>query len=224
MLRVLPIRISALVANPDGQALLSAYAEECSIEVIGKPNPQVEQYLRMESIGLCQVFGLFSYSLLVGFASVLTSVHPHYGKKVATVESLYVAKEWRDGLGSAKLIRAVEAYAGSSSCVAIVYSAPAGGSFEAFLNGREEYARTHSVFCRQLSVSATTELINTCSSHSIAQKVDRIKPGMDIEEVNALTEDLCAVYGSGRCPGWVKSGDGIPVFCTHERHRADCDA
>lgn len=212
MLRVLPIRVSDLIGNPDSRALLSAYGEECSIEAIGRPNPQIEQYQRMESIGLCQVFGLFSDSLLVGFASVLTSVLPHYGKKAATVESLYVAKGWRDGIGSAKLIKAIEAYAESSGCVAMLYSAPAGGSFEAFLGGRKEYAKASSVFCRKFSGSLA------------GAEIKSIKPGVGIEEVKALTEDLCAVYGADRCPGWVKSDDGTPVFCTQECHRNRCDA
>jgi hypothetical protein len=47
---------------------------------------------------------------------------------------------------------------------------------------------------------------------------------IDIEAVEVLTEDLCAVYGCDRCPGSVKGEDGTPVFCTHDCHRADCDA
>jgi hypothetical protein len=50
------------------------------------------------------------------------------------------------------------------------------------------------------------------------------KSGMDIKEIEVVAEDMCAVYGCNRCPGWVKAGDGTPVFCTHECHPNQCDA
>jgi len=50
------------------------------------------------------------------------------------------------------------------------------------------------------------------------------KDGMNAEEIEVLTEDLCAVYGCERCPGWVKDSYGTPVFCTHDCNPADCDA
>jgi hypothetical protein len=209
MFQVLPVSVSALIANPDGQALLSAYREEWSLPGIGKPNTQFDQYQRMESLGVFKIFGLYVDSSLVGFASVLTSVHPLHGKKVAIVENLYVFATWRNGIGSAKLIRTIEGYAESSGCVAILYSAPAGSGFERTLEGQKEYSRTNSVFCRRFAGSAADRSIMT---------------GMDIEKVDVLSEDLCAIYGCDRCPRWVKSEDGTPVFCTHECHRGQCDA
>jgi hypothetical protein len=47
---------------------------------------------------------------------------------------------------------------------------------------------------------------------------------MFVEEIEVVTEDLCAVYGFDRCPGWLKDSFGTPIFCTHECHRDDCDA
>jgi len=207
MLRVLPVSVSALIANPDGQALLSAYGTECALPGVGKPNTQFDQYQRMEGIGLFKIFGLYSDSSLVGFASVLTSVHPLHGKKVAMVESLHVSEGWRDG--RATLIRTIEGYAKSSGCVAMLYSAPADSDFERALECQKEYSRTNSVFCRGLAGAAAGRSIMS---------------GKDVEEAETLTEDLCAVYGSDRCPGWVKSDDGTPVFCTQECHRNRCDA
>jgi hypothetical protein len=87
---------------------------------------------------------------MVGFATVLVSVLPHYGRMVATVESLFVSATER-GMAGGKLLKAVEAYAGASGSVAILYSAPAGGEFEKFLAEREEYEWTNSVYCRRLA-------------------------------------------------------------------------
>jgi GNAT superfamily N-acetyltransferase len=107
-------------------------------------------YQVMEDSGLMKCFGLYDGPRVVGFASVLTSVLPHYGKLVATVESIFVDAEYRGGFGSAQLIRAIEAFAGASGCVVILYSAPAGGALEDSFGGRPEYERTNSVFCRRL--------------------------------------------------------------------------
>lgn len=210
MLRVLPVSVSALIANPDGKALLRAYGDECSLPGIGKPNTQFDQYQRMESLGVFKIFGLYGDSSLVGFASVLTSVHPFHGKKVAMVESLHVSEGWRDG--RATLIRTIEGYAESSGCVAMLYSAPADSDFERTFDDQKEYSRTNSVFCRGFAGS------------TVGKQIGSIMSGVEIEKVDVLSEDLCAIYGCDRCPRWVKSEDGTPVFCTHECHRGQCDA
>src|SRR5207302_758034 len=76
----------------DAAALLAEYSAECSIPEIGTPNPQREMYAKMESCGLMHSFGAFEGDDLVGFATILVCVLPHYGKKIATVESLFLAK------------------------------------------------------------------------------------------------------------------------------------
>lgn len=88
---------------------------------------------------------------LVGFASVLVSVLPHYGRKVATLESLFVSAPHRSGGKGAHLMAAVEEFARQSGCVAILYSAPAGGKLERLLTIQRKYRLTNSVFCRSLS-------------------------------------------------------------------------
>lgn len=131
----------------DQPELLAEYAEECSIAAIGTPDPQWETYAAMESGGWMQVFAVYVDGRMVGFASVLAAVLPHYGVKVATVESLFVSKAWR-GLASVRLMESVNQHAAYMGCKAILYSAPAGGKLEALLDGR--YARTNSVFCLSL--------------------------------------------------------------------------
>jgi hypothetical protein len=36
------------------------------------------------------------------------------------------------------------------------------------------------------------------------------------EKVNAITEDLCSVYGCHRCPGSLKADDSVVLICTHK--------
>jgi len=77
-------------------------------------------------------------------------VMPHYSKRVATVESIFVTESARkSGIGK-ELMSVIEAYAKEKGCVAILYSAPAGGKFERVLDASKRYRRSNSVFVRNL--------------------------------------------------------------------------
>lgn len=84
----------------------------------------------------------------VGFAIVLMPILPHYGKRVATIESLFIAKGSKAGR---ELMRTVEATAAEAGCAGILYSAPAGGRLERLLEASKPYQRTNAVFFRRLS-------------------------------------------------------------------------
>ena len=132
------------------QALLSAYAEECSIPEIGSPEPQEQTYAALEQLGTMHCFGAYQDSRLVGFASVLNAVLPHYGKRVATVESIYITPEGRGALGR-PLLLAIEDHAKSLGCAVVLYSAPADSRFAQLLSHDDEYRHTNCVFCRRVA-------------------------------------------------------------------------
>lgn len=143
-MEIRPILYAQVFADEKAADLLKAYAEECSIPEIGETNPQAEMYAQMEKAGVAQCFGVYSDSQLVGFASVLATVVPHYGKKVATVESIYVAPQFR----GVNLLNVIEEYAKRRGCTAVLYSAPAYSRFARLLSLK--YRHTNSVFCRSL--------------------------------------------------------------------------
>lgn len=148
---VRPIRYLDVLTAPNAESLLAEYSAECSIPQIGTPRPQLEMYSALERSGMMQVFGSFVGDRLVGFASVLTSILPHYSQKVATVESLFVEGERRDtGLGLA-LLATAERHAKESGCAAILYSAPADSQLERLLSLLKPYVHTNTVFCRRLA-------------------------------------------------------------------------
>jgi len=129
----------------DARLLLSEYSAECSIPELGPTNPQRDMYSKMESSGLMRSFGVFDDALLVGFATVLTFVLPHYGKKIANVESLFVTAERRGTFGR-KLMEYIETFAKEADCVGLLYNARAGSSLERLLGSLPRYQRTNSVF------------------------------------------------------------------------------
>ena len=132
----------------DQPALLAEYAVECSVPAVGAPDPQWEMYERMQAAGLLQMFGVYVDGGMVGFASVLVSVLPHYGFIAATVESLFVAQAHRSSGAGARLMKTIERHARDRECRAVFYGAPAGGKMESLLGKR--YARTSSMYYKPL--------------------------------------------------------------------------
>lgn len=142
-----PISIFMILA---ASKLIAEYAAECSIPAIGPTNPQHELYGKLEKSGALKCFGAFEGDELVGFGNVLVYVLPHYGKTIATAESLFVASSYRHLSTGKSLMSAIESYARGAGCVGILYSAPAGGKLEQLLNSKAEYQRTNTVFFRGL--------------------------------------------------------------------------
>lgn len=134
----------------DSTELIAEYAAECSIPAIGEINPHRELYALMEKSGLMQCF-MARDEQNIGFAIVLMPVMPHYGKRIATLESIFIAADKRTGGAGRKLMDAIEAHTASEGCVGILYSAPAGGRLERLLESSKQYHRTNAVFYRRLS-------------------------------------------------------------------------
>jgi GNAT superfamily N-acetyltransferase len=131
----------------NAQVLIDEYAAECSIFC---HDPQVEMYAAMERSGALQCFGAFLANELIGFVSVLSAVMPHHGKRVATIESLFVLPAHRDSGAGDDLLSAAEQYATESECVALLYTARIGSTLEKILSRRAGCEASHTVFTRWL--------------------------------------------------------------------------
>lgn len=143
------ISYSDILGAPNAEGLLNEYAAECSIPEIGLISPQAKMYEAMEASGLLHLFGAFLGEDLIGFATLLIYVLPHYGCKVAASESLFVAIKHRRGIGM-RLLETIESHAQEQGCAAILYSAPVDSQFETLLSLQDKYRRTNSAFCRSL--------------------------------------------------------------------------
>lgn len=140
------ISYAVILDCSESNALLAEYAMECSIPEIGTPKPQRAVYADMERIGLMHSFGVFADDLLVGFATLLVFVLPHYGAKVANVESLFLARSGRRGDVGKRLMAHIENEARAMKCVGVLYNARAGSRLERLLSVTSKYKRTNSVF------------------------------------------------------------------------------
>ena len=145
------IRLSTYAELIAQAELVKEYAAECSLPEIGEVQPNGEIYAAMERVGVAQVFAAFDGEQMIGFAAVLTPVNPHYSKRVAVLESIFVTQSARKTPIGRDLMRTVEAYAKEIGCKAILYSAPTGGKLERMLLKLwKRYRQTNTVFCRPL--------------------------------------------------------------------------
>lgn len=140
------VPVAKILAELD---LIAEYAAECSIPAIGEINPNLTIYAALESSGMLHSFAVYDDAKMVGFANILTPILPHYSKRVATVESLFMAKANRNtGMGG-ELMRHIENFAKGFGCVGLLYSAPSESPLEYLLQARD-YQRTNAVFFRSL--------------------------------------------------------------------------
>jgi len=72
-----PVSYADIFNHPSFSALTEEYGAECS--TLGRPNPQPDLYDLLERSGGFQAFGVYEDEALVGYASVLIYVLPHFG-------------------------------------------------------------------------------------------------------------------------------------------------
>jgi GNAT superfamily N-acetyltransferase len=148
---ILPMSFAAILDRPEAKGLLAEYAAECSLPELGEIAPQYYLYEAMERSGTLRSFGVFNDDRLVGFATLLLYVLPHYGKKVATTESIFISAAQRvTGIGS-KLLDFIENYARENDCTAVLYSAPTGSQFAKLLGLQKTYRHSNDTFIRSLA-------------------------------------------------------------------------
>jgi GNAT superfamily N-acetyltransferase len=140
-----PVSYSDILAHPE---LLAEYAAECSIPEIGEFNPQAEMYAAMEASGGFKAFGVFHVEQMIGFFALLLYVLPHYGQKIATTESIFLASEHRNSSAGKEMLEFIEAYAKEQGCKVVLYTAPLESRFMQLL--ARKYRCTNAVFVRSL--------------------------------------------------------------------------
>lgn len=145
-----PCTVSDIEHAPNSAALLAEYGAESSIAGLGQQCAQFDTYYKLEAAGILHLVGAFRADQLVGFVIVMAAVLPHYGKKVATTESFFVAKNARKGGAGLRLLRAAEQKARDLGAVGFLVSAPVGGQLEQVLP-RAGYENTNRVFFRGLA-------------------------------------------------------------------------
>lgn len=151
MTEIRKISYADIFGASNARCLLNEYSLECSIPEIGEARPQAEIYEALEKSGSFQAFGIYDGDTLIGFVTVIIWTIPHYGKKIASTESIFIARKYRHkGIGR-DLLNFIEDYAKKNGCVAFQYTAPVGSRFSQLLAlNVDRYRRTNHVYLRDL--------------------------------------------------------------------------
>ena len=147
-----PISYSELVSAPNAAEILAEYSGECSLPELGDACPHDATYLAVEKSGGMRTFGVYDGDTLVGFSIVLIYIQPHYGKKVATTESIFISQSYRHTGAGKELMNMIEQYAKEQGCIVFLYAAPVGSRFAKMLAlNIDRYRRTNVVYLRNLA-------------------------------------------------------------------------
>lgn len=152
-MEIQPATVDEMLSAPNWWALLDEYAAECGNSGIGKPEMQVDTYRALEAAGVLKVIAARHDGELVGFAFYLLSILPHYGKRVAITESVFVAAAHRDTGAGLALLKDIEATALDGGAVGLLVSAPVGGSLDRLLAAKR-YEHTNAVYFKRLGALA----------------------------------------------------------------------
>jgi GNAT superfamily N-acetyltransferase len=138
-------------ADPNFADLVAEYTAE-SATVVGMPPPDAKlaAYLELESTGMLHVFGAVCEAALIGFIVLLVTPVPHYGKPLATVESVFVAAKHRGTCAGLLLLNQVENLAAMLGAPGPMVSARSGSRLADLLE-RLGYVETHRVMFKRVA-------------------------------------------------------------------------
>ncbi len=150
-IEIRPCTVLDIEAAPNLEALLAEYAAESSNPEIGPVSAQIPVYRQLEAAGMLHAVGAFQDDTLAGFVFVLVSVLPHYGRKVATSESLFVAAVARSTGAGMRLLHEAEHLARKHGATAFLLSAPAESQLDKVMRGLHSYRLSNVVFIKELA-------------------------------------------------------------------------
>lgn len=145
-----PCTVSDMENAPNLASLLAEYGAESAIEGLGQPAAQLETYHQMEAMGVLHPIGAFQGDELVGFLIMIISVLPHYGARIGSTESFFVASAARKSGAGLKLLREAERLAEAQGAMGFFVSAPIGSRLDQVLTAKR-YLETNRVFFKVLA-------------------------------------------------------------------------
>lgn len=137
--------LSDITEAPNFGELVDAYAAESAVHAFAGGAPAIAMYQGLEAAGMLHSIVARRDGVLVGFAGVLITMLPHFGKLSATTESLFVLQQHRRGGAGLALIREARALAREHGAAGLFVSAPAGGVLARVLPGLG-FTKTNEVF------------------------------------------------------------------------------
>jgi len=143
------IPVSEIFCDPNFALLAKDYGKQAGrtgLEI----RPNRESYLSLENAGLLSAIGAYDVETLVGFAVVVFAPSLHHSGVIASVESLWLAEDFRQYTAGLKLLKEVEKLAVGRKAKGLEITCPTGSRQEILF--AHLFRRTNSVFFKNLEV------------------------------------------------------------------------
>lgn len=148
MIEIQASPVIAFFAYKDAAALLAEYGEESALAGLPVPKPHEPTYLQLEANAGFHLIVALDKGELIGFATILIYLNPHYSTKLAVTESLFVRRPKRKTGAGIQLIKCCEEIAQAAGAAGLLVSAPMEGSLGRVLENRGTFRETNRVFLR----------------------------------------------------------------------------
>lgn len=150
MITIRRLTVAEFQGRPELPALLAEYRAESAVaEFKDSAGPQWGTYAQLEAMGMLWALGAFDGESMVGFASVLVSVLPHFGQPVASTESYFVASAARHSGAGLALLQQAKVLAREAGAVGLLVSAPEGSRLARVL-AATDMRPSHRIFFKPL--------------------------------------------------------------------------
>ena len=126
-MRVRETTVDNIARSPHASSLFREYAEESGIDEMGRANPNLDSYRLLEQSGYSHLFAA-EEGRLVGFCVLLIGEHPHYSEVIATIDTIFCSKEYRDSKAGSMLLIAAKRKARELGARIVLISARHGTS------------------------------------------------------------------------------------------------
>lgn len=125
-MEVKDVPVRAIYSSPEFEQIVREYSEESGNPDLGCGCPALDFYERMEGSGALRCAAAYEGDRIIGFVIVVTTLYPHFGKLVGTVESIWLSREHRAGGAGIRLIRKAQDMAREMGAVGIYFGARSG--------------------------------------------------------------------------------------------------
>lgn len=130
-------------SRPEFKQMIEDYsAESGSPFMHGAPNP--DEYIAAEKEGRFFPVGVFDDGKLVGGVNLMFHRVPHYKEVIASIESIFLSKPYRQGTAGLRLLRAAERIAKEHGAEILMIGTRCGSRFEEVC--RHLYTPVNTVF------------------------------------------------------------------------------
>lgn len=148
---ILKISIDDISSDPDFQFLLDAYAGESAINGMPPAIPTMDNYRKLENLGMIHVFAAHHSDRLIGFLCLMLTLVPHYNAVIGSTESFFVDKDHRKTGAGLALLKEAERFAKGAGAAGMFVSTPFGSKLADVMSAMPSYRETNRVFFRSIT-------------------------------------------------------------------------